>query len=123
MAESLLSPDQAHLLDLIDSLTTLGIQHEVALLQLIVCGDQSVGKSSLLESISGIKFSTKVSQCTRFVTQVSLRRSSQETYRVQFRPGGSASVQARNRFTAFTPKITSIPDISETIMQATEVMD
>ena len=69
------SSDQHHLLDEIDKLRSQGISHYVALPQLIVCGDQSSGKSSVLEAISGISFPTKDNLCTRFATEVILRKA------------------------------------------------
>ncbi|KAI1435046.1 hypothetical protein GGR50DRAFT_352574 [Xylaria sp. CBS 124048] len=46
------STDQLELLDAIDSLRLQGIDHFISLPQIIVCGDQSSGKSSVLEAIS-----------------------------------------------------------------------
>lgn len=45
--------DHSQLLDVIDSLRSQGIDRHVPLPQLIVCGDQSWGKSSVLETVSG----------------------------------------------------------------------
>ncbi|MBE3042786.1 dynamin family protein, partial [Candidatus Bathyarchaeota archaeon] len=44
--------------------------------QIVVCGDQSSGKSSVLEAISGMAFPAKDNLCTRFATEVILRRAS-----------------------------------------------
>ncbi|KAI1119764.1 P-loop containing nucleoside triphosphate hydrolase protein [Nemania abortiva] len=63
------------LLDVIDSLRSQGISRYVDLPQIIVCGDQSSGKSSVLEAISGLSFPTKDNLCTRFATELILRRS------------------------------------------------
>ncbi|PQE33788.1 dynamin family protein [Rutstroemia sp. NJR-2017a WRK4] len=49
----LCSKDQLELLDSIDCLRSQGISHYVSLPQIIMCGDQSSGKSSVLEAISG----------------------------------------------------------------------
>jgi GTP-binding protein EngB required for normal cell division len=64
------------LLDTIDKLRALGIDNDVPLPQLVVAGQQSSGKSSVLEAISGIPFPTNDGLCTRFATEVVLRRAS-----------------------------------------------
>lgn len=51
--------EQIQLLDLIDFLQAEGLNEFTALPPLIVCGDQSSGKSSLLEAISEVPFSKK----------------------------------------------------------------
>ncbi len=57
------------------SLTNYVLKVLADLPQIIVCGDQSSGKSSVLEAISGISFPTKDNLCTRFAIELILRRS------------------------------------------------
>ncbi|KAJ5085228.1 hypothetical protein N7532_009999 [Penicillium argentinense] len=49
-----------------------GIGDCISLPQIIVCGDQSVGKSSVLEGITSVPFPRKDGLCTRFATEIIL---------------------------------------------------
>ena len=71
---ALQSPDQAELLNSIDQVRALGIGAVISLPQLIVVGDQSSGKSSVLEAITHVKFPVDERTCTRFATEIALRR-------------------------------------------------
>ncbi|KAI0107148.1 P-loop containing nucleoside triphosphate hydrolase protein [Nemania sp. FL0031] len=80
-AQLIQTQDHRSLLDVVDSLRSRGIDRYVDLPQIIVCGDQSSGKSSVLEAISGLSFPTKDSLCTRFATELILRRDSAVAFR------------------------------------------
>ncbi|KAK4121570.1 hypothetical protein N657DRAFT_699176 [Parathielavia appendiculata] len=69
----LCSEDRLALLDSIDRLRLQGIKNYVSLHQIIVCGDQSSGKSS-----------SKL--CTRFPTELILRRTAHFSSRVSIIP-------------------------------------
>lgn len=58
----------------------------------MVVGDQSSGKSSLLEGLTGLPFPVASGLCTRFVTQVVFRRtpSKQKTIVVSIIPAADA---------------------------------
>ncbi len=73
--KSLQTVEQIQLLNLIDSLRAKNLSEFTALSQLIVCEDQSSDKSSLLETISKVSFSRKDNLCTRFATEIILRRA------------------------------------------------
>ncbi|KAL1870870.1 hypothetical protein Daus18300_004959 [Diaporthe australafricana] len=72
--EQLNSPRAKLLLDTIDNLRELRVGEIVQLPQIIVVGDQSSGKSSVLEAVSGMKFPVHGDLCTRFATELILRR-------------------------------------------------
>jgi len=74
--ERLLTADQEELLDLIDKFREYGLHHTVDLPQLVVCGNQSCGKSSVLEAISQLTFPRGETLCTTFATELVLRRGS-----------------------------------------------
>jgi GTPase SAR1 family protein len=61
-------------LKLIDDLREHGVDNDIELPQIIVCGNQSCGKSSVLEAISGLSFPRGDGFCTAFATELSLRR-------------------------------------------------
>lgn len=67
------------LLDLIDSLRQFGVQNEISLPQIAVMGDQSSGKSSVLESISGIPFPRGSGLVTRCPTELIMCKSSEKS--------------------------------------------
>jgi hypothetical protein len=71
---SLQSHETKDLLDIVDSLRSHGINRYINLPEIIVCGEQSSGKSSVLEAVSGVKFPSKDNLCTRFATELILRR-------------------------------------------------
>ncbi len=70
-----LDEEPRQLLNAIDSLRSLGVDSYVELPQIIVVGDQSSGKSSVLEAISRFKFPSRDGLCTRFATELVLSTS------------------------------------------------
>ncbi|KAL2784217.1 dynamin family protein [Aspergillus keveii] len=98
-----LQKEQSKLLDKIDELRTIGVGGLVELPQLIVCGNQSSGKSSVLEAISRVKFPAKSNVCTRFATEVILRRSPKPRIKISIEPGPSRVLtETINRIRSFT---------------------
>ncbi|KAF2805000.1 interferon-induced GTP-binding protein Mx2 [Mytilinidion resinicola] len=97
------SPSQA-LLNKIDKLREINVK-TIELPQLVVAGDQSSGKSSLLESLTEFSFPQDPGLCTRYATQTSCRRDSEKKVVVSIIPrqGAVAAVEARLR--AFRRKI------------------
>ncbi|PHH88424.1 hypothetical protein CDD83_7552 [Cordyceps sp. RAO-2017] len=61
--------------ELTDSLSSCGVGKIVNLPQIIVVGEQSAGKSSVLEAISHVRFPVKSNVCTRFATELVLRQA------------------------------------------------
>mmetsp|Transcript_191 Transcript_191/g.306 ORF Transcript_191/g.306 Transcript_191/m.306 type:complete len:668 (-) Transcript_191:94-2097(-) len=77
--ESTFNRDVRPFLELIDKLQQFGIQAEVSLPQIAVMGDQSSGKSSVLQSICGIPFPRGSGLVTRCPTQVIMSRAAPGT--------------------------------------------
>ncbi|KAG9196913.1 hypothetical protein G6514_003047 [Epicoccum nigrum] len=83
---ALQSADQRKVMDIVDKLWRTGLNGIVELPQLVVCGDQSSGKSSVLEAITEIPFPRKENLCTRFATEIILRRSASSTSTITITP-------------------------------------
>ena len=99
--QDLCTEEQLDLLNSVDSLRSQGISHYISLPQIIVCGDQSSGKSSVLEAISGVSFPVKSSLCTRFPTELVLRKNAQVGVRVSIVPHQSRSDVERESLSGF----------------------
>ena len=97
--------DHRDLLDIIDNLRSQGVSHYVDLPEIIVCGDQSAGKSSVLEAISGMRFPTNDGLCTRFATELVLRRSREVRTKVSITPGESRYGEDKERLEHWQPKL------------------
>ncbi|KAL0257513.1 hypothetical protein SLS55_008327 [Diplodia seriata] len=114
--------DQASLLDVIDELRGHGISKHIDLPQLIVCGDQSSGKSSLLEAITHLPFPTKDGICTTFATEVALRRSPRREIKISIIPGPSRSDADKERLKRFSATFTNPSDFPGLIDDAKKCM-
>ena len=116
------SADQLQLLDEIDKLRSHGISHYVSLPQLIVCGDQSSGKSSVLEAISGISFPTKDNLCTRFATEVILRKAGAVSISVAIVPSQTRSEDECNRLLGFRQTLANLNAFPDLVDKAKDAM-
>ncbi|KAI1144894.1 interferon-induced GTP-binding protein Mx2 [Nemania diffusa] len=81
----------------IDKLRELNVGTIIPLPQLVVVGDQSSGKSSVLESLTGFAFPRGTKLCTRYATQITCRREVKEGVSVSIipRPGADDDLKAK----------------------------
>jgi len=121
-AQALQSNEQMKLLDAVDALRAHGLGEITALPQLVVCGDQSSGKSSVLQAISGVPFPRKANVCTRFATEVILRRARVVRISVSIVPSEDLPAQDRERILGFQHDLASIEDFADLFKKAKETM-
>lgn len=122
--ESLQNEDMRTVLDAVDEPRAVGVNNIIPLPQIVACGDQSTGKSSLLEALTGIPFPRDTGLCTRFATQFVLRRADEVSIAVNIIPGPNRVDQnERERLENFGRGKTFDPTkLGELIEEATQVM-
>ncbi|KAK3669799.1 hypothetical protein LTR78_010316 [Recurvomyces mirabilis] len=114
--------DQGELLDIIDGLRSQGLNIYISLPQLVVCGDQSAGKSSVLEGISGVAFPTKDNLCTRFATEVVLRRDAKSRVHVTILPDGDRTDDEKEQLRGFKAPTASLEELPGLVEMAKDTM-
>ena len=112
------SKDHEEILNVIDQLRSEGISRYLGLPQLIVCGDQSSGKSSVLEALSGLNFPRRDNLCTRFATELILRRASQEAVIVSIYPDDDRPPTEQEKLRAFKPSSFALEHFADIVQSA-----
>jgi GTPase SAR1 family protein len=120
--KALQSKQQQQILDTVDELRKCGLDTVLSLPQLVVCGDQSAGKSSVLEALTEIPFPRKDNLCTRFATEIILRRAHDEVATVKIVPDEARGPVEKAGIKKFGATLTNFDDLPDLIERATEVM-
>lgn len=120
--DQLSSPGQVELFNAIDKLRNHDACRKAGLPQLIVCGDQSSGKSSVLEGLTGLRFPTKDGLCTTFATELVIRRESYTRLSSTIKPGPNRSPAEKQHLLEFRPSFSSPDQISTLIDDAKSYM-
>lgn len=110
-------------LNQVDRVRANGVGDHIALPQLVVCGDQSAGKSSVLEGISGIPFPRQDGVCTRFATEIILRHEPKaQRNTATIIPHMSRTEDEKARLSAFRRNINNLADLPGIIDEAARLM-
>ncbi|EIN06635.1 hypothetical protein PUNSTDRAFT_115166 [Punctularia strigosozonata HHB-11173 SS5] len=115
------SQRRRRMLDLVNRLHSTGVQTEIDLPMIAVIGNQSAGKSSLIESISGITLPRASGTCTRCPTECRLAYSTQPwqcsiTLRFMNNERGEPLGQVKN--VPFGPTIFNKAEVEERLRRA-----
>jgi Dynamin family len=118
-----LQADQRMILDLVDKLRRKGLSSLVSLPQIAVVGDQSSGKSSVLEAITQIPFPRKENLCTRFATEIIMRREPTESISCRINPDTYRPPEEKKALRNFHRTMSDFSELPSLIDEATEKMN
>ncbi|OGM49255.1 dynamin GTPase [Aspergillus bombycis] len=100
-----------------------GISDYISLPRIIVCGDQSSGKSSVLATISGVKILVKSNLCTRFPTELCLRKRPHIGVGVSIVPHRSRSHVEQDTLSRFLKELDGFEELPKRIDDIQAAMD
>ncbi|PGG98765.1 hypothetical protein GX51_06624 [Blastomyces parvus] len=120
--EALQSSEQRELLDLVDRLRRAGLSSVLQLPQIVVCGDQSSGKSSVLEALTEIPFPRKENLCTRFATEIIMRREAVSTIQCKINPDNGRPEEEQLRLRSLDKSINDFAELPSLMDVVTEEM-
>jgi len=120
--EDLQTDEQRRVLDTVAQIRKCGLAGELSLPQLVVCGQQSAGKSSVLEALTEIPFPRNDNLCTRFATEIHLRRGVVDSLTIKIIPDEDRTPQKKAEIKKFERSITNLDDLPEVMDAAIVVM-
>ncbi|PNS15047.1 Interferon-induced GTP-binding protein Mx2 [Sphaceloma murrayae] len=120
--ESLESENARSVMDTVDRLRKAGLGSILQLPQIVTVGDQSSGKSSTLEAITGIPFPRKENLCTRFATQIVMRRARTDNVSIAIIPDKLRPTHEQERLRALNLKLDDFSKLGELMDVATDAM-
>jgi len=120
--EGLQSAEQRKVLNIVDQLRQCGLESTLSLPQLVVCGDQSAGKSSVLEALTEIPFPRNDNLCTRFATEIILRRATSDVITVKVIPDNERPPDERASIESFKESISDFEELPSLMDKATALM-
>lgn len=116
-----LATEQRSLLDLIDKLQFAQLD-DVKLPQIVVVGDQSAGKSSVLEALTGTPFPRDAGACTRFATEIRMRRAKETRLKVSIIPDKTRPYNEQARLLQYGGDVTGDTPFDAMMRDATELI-
>ncbi|KAL7942892.1 P-loop containing nucleoside triphosphate hydrolase protein [Trichoderma barbatum] len=115
----------SHRLNQIEKIRAHGVGDLIPLPALAVCGDQSAGKSSVLEGITGIPFPRQEGLCTRFPTEIILRHTECKSVSItaSIRPHISRTPEVQQTLSAYRKDVKNISELPSIIQEVSRLMN
>lgn len=110
-------------LEQIADLRARGIGDHIDLPQLIVCGDQSAGKSSVLEGLTGLPFPRQDGACTKFATEIILQHTiGEQSITATIIPSSSRSESSKSMLRSYRQQLQDFDKLPVAIAEAGSLM-
>ncbi|EHK19640.1 uncharacterized protein TRIVIDRAFT_156714 [Trichoderma virens Gv29-8] len=112
-------------LNQVEKIRAHGVGDLISLPALVVCGDQSTGKSSVLEGVTGIPFPRQEGLCTRFPSEINLRHTECEstTITASIRPHISRTAEAQQTLSAYRKELKDMSELPSVIQEVSRLMN
>lgn len=120
--EELQTDEQRRVLDTVSQVRKCGLESILSLPQIVVCGDQSAGKSSVLEALTEIPFPRNDNLCTRFATEICLRRDTTDSLTIRVIPDSDRPQKEQEEIKNYSESISDFADLPKIMDNAMKVM-
>ncbi|UKZ83803.1 hypothetical protein TrVFT333_011616 [Trichoderma virens FT-333] len=112
-------------LNQVEKIRAHGVGDLISLPALAVCGDQSTGKSSVLEGVTGIPFPRQEGLCTRFPSEINLRHTECEstTITASIRPHISRTAETQQTLSAYRKGLKDMSELPDVIQEVSRLMN
>ncbi|KAJ0122283.1 hypothetical protein J7T55_002795 [Diaporthe amygdali] len=120
--EKLQTDEQRRVLDTVSQVRKCGLESVLSLPQIVVCGDQSAGKSSVLEALTEIPFPRNDNLCTRFATEICLRRDPVNSLTIRVIPDSDRPQKKQEQIKRYSESTTDLKDLPRIMGNAKKVM-
>jgi len=120
--EDLQSVEQRKILNIVYQLRQCNLESTLFLSQLVVCDDQSVDKSSVLEALTKISFPRNDNLCTRFATEIILRRVTSDVITIKVISNNERLSEEQTFIESFKEFISNFEELSFLMNKTTTLM-
>lgn len=114
--------EQRQLLDIVAELRRCGLDGDLPLPQIAVCGEQSAGKSSVLEALTEIPFPRQDNLCTRWATEITMIRAATESLTLKIIPADERPTTDQAKLKDFAETIVDLSDLPQIMEKARTAM-
>ncbi|KAG9232806.1 P-loop containing nucleoside triphosphate hydrolase protein [Amylocarpus encephaloides] len=114
--------EQRRVLDTVARVRKCGLDGVVSLPQIVVCGSQSAGKSSVLEALTEIPFPRNDLLCTRYATEINLKNGLENKITLTIVPDPARPSSKQESIRAWTSSIPNFDNLPAVMDEARGIM-